>query len=182
MSSGTINVATPKINAFFYRTNGIRIVGTIWTLRGMQKKNGELRSDLMRMAGTNLSEALSVTKKRRMHKSQALRYSWIARQALCVCCTALLEDKKMEQFHTFSIRATLVLWVMAECSLAGGYRCFKWACHLHHQTRYRPTRLHGVIIRLQHVSSPASNLISCWYCRDRVSSCNIYIYTGCFTT
>jgi len=54
----------------------------------------------------------------------------------------------MEQFHTSPIRATLVFWVMAECSLAGGYRRFGGICRLLHQTRYRPTRLHGVIIQV----------------------------------
>jgi len=42
----------------------------------------------------------------------------------CLLNTAFGEDKRMGQFHTSPILATLVFWVMVECSLAGGYRCF----------------------------------------------------------
>jgi len=142
MSSDTTGVATPKINNF-YRTNGILRVVIIRTLRGMQKANRGIRSDQAQMAGTNLSEALSVTRKRWMHKSQAE-----LRDKHRVSVVWASGGKRIEQFHTSAFHATLVFWVMAKCSLAGGYRCFGGKCRLRHQKRCRPIRLHGVIIQV----------------------------------
>ena len=82
-SDGTSDVATLNIKAFLSSKRNSERWNHVKASRG-------LRSVLAQMAGTDLSEPLSATRKRRMHKSQEHHYSWIARGAPRVYRTELV--------------------------------------------------------------------------------------------
>ena len=114
----------------------------------MQKANRGIRSDLAQMAGTNLSEALSVTRRDGCISHKHITKTQLRDKHSLSVAQSVWGKKRMEHFHNSPIRATAEFWVVAECGLAGGYRSFGGTCRLRHQTRYRPTRLHGVIIQV----------------------------------